>query len=489
MQRPITRGASANSGLIFHIFVQDSTSTTGAGKASIAYSSFTCYYIRNGEAISGAITPQDITTIGTYAAPTANTNIRIKAVDNTNMIGVYEVQIHSDWVNTTNSCQSLTIFLTATGAAAMPIQIPLRADDPQTAKPTNYASLSIDGSGRVDVIKIAGTTQTARDIGASVLLSSGTGTGQLDFTSGVVKANAVQLLGTAWLTPGTAGTPDVNCKLWNGLATVALPLVPTTAGRTLDVSAGGEAGIDWANIGSPTTVVGLSGTTVDTVTTLTGHTPQTGDSYALANGSSGFAAIYGKVDTEIGSIITTLGTPAGASLAADLVTIAGYIDTEVAAIYSRLGAPAGASMSADIAAVKAETASIQSDTNDIQTRIPAALTGGGNMKADTLAINGSTTAAAAQAKGAKAIATAVVGVGSTTTSIVLASVSTAGGALTVGDADQLKGRPFYFDDDTTTTQLRGQGTDITANTTGATPTLTVTALTRAPANGDTITIF
>ena len=39
-------------------------------------------------------------------------------------------------------------------------------------------------------------------------------------------------------------------------------LRPTVAGRTLDVSAGGEAGIDWANVGSPTTTVGLSGTTI-----------------------------------------------------------------------------------------------------------------------------------------------------------------------------------------------------------------------------------
>lgn len=76
--------------------------------------------------------------------------------------------------------------------------------------------LAVDASGRVDVLKINGTSQTARDLGASVLLSSGTGTGQLDFTSGVVKANAVQLLGTAWLTPGTAGTPDVNAKFHGG---------------------------------------------------------------------------------------------------------------------------------------------------------------------------------------------------------------------------------------------------------------------------------
>lgn len=61
---------------------------------------------------------------------------------------------------------------------------------------------------------------------------------------------------------------------------------------------------------------------VDTLTTYTGNTPQTGDAFA------------------------------------------------------RLGAPAGASVSADVAAVKAETASIQVDTDNIQTRLPAALVGG-----------------------------------------------------------------------------------------------------------------
>lgn len=44
-------------------------------------------------------------------------------------------------------------------------------------------------------------------------------------------------------------------------------LAPTTAGRTLDVSTGGEAGIDWANVGTPGSTVSLSATTVATVTT------------------------------------------------------------------------------------------------------------------------------------------------------------------------------------------------------------------------------
>ncbi len=58
----------------------------------------------------------------------------------------------------------------------------------------------------------------------------------------------------------------MNTKLWNGLTTVALPLIPTVAGRTLDVAVGGEAGIDWANINQPATTQNLSGTTTKTAT-------------------------------------------------------------------------------------------------------------------------------------------------------------------------------------------------------------------------------
>jgi hypothetical protein len=41
------------------------------------------------------------------------------------------------------------------------------------------------------------------------------------FEIGVPTANVTQLLGTAWLTPGTSGTPDVNVKLISGDATAA----------------------------------------------------------------------------------------------------------------------------------------------------------------------------------------------------------------------------------------------------------------------------
>jgi hypothetical protein len=76
-----------------------------------------------------------------------------------------------------------------------------------------------------------------------------------------------------------------------------------------------------------------------------------------------------------------------------------------------------------------------------------------------------------------------VGSSSTTTSIITSSVTPSAGVV-----NGWAGRIVTFDGTTTTAALRDQSTDITANTSGATPTLTVTALTTAPASGDTFTI-
>ena len=75
---------------------------------------------------------------------------------------------------------------------------------------------------------------------------------------------------------------------------------------------------------------GYAGTnnTIPTVTTLTGHTAQTGDTYALANGATGFAAI----DTVVDAILvdtaaqdtagewTTLGAGIGGSSSSSILT-------------------------------------------------------------------------------------------------------------------------------------------------------------------------
>jgi len=75
----------------------------------------------------------------------------------------------------------------------------------------------------------------------------------------------------------------------------------------------------------------------------------------------------------------------------------------------------------------------------------------------------------------------VVDAGASATSIPTSSQDPAASVT-----DQWKGRIVIFRRDTTTAALRGQATDITANTSGGT--LTVTALTTVPVSGDTFII-
>ena len=79
------------------------------------------------------------------------------------------------------------------------------------AAATNYALVITTGTvGGTSVVGYV-PCQFSLD-NRKALLSAGTGTGQLDFTSGVTKANATQILGTAISTPATAGILDVNVK-------------------------------------------------------------------------------------------------------------------------------------------------------------------------------------------------------------------------------------------------------------------------------------
>jgi hypothetical protein len=81
---------------------------------------------------------------------------------------------------------------------------------------------------------------------------------------------------------------------------------------------------------------------------------------------------------------------------------------------------------------------------------------------------------------------AAVCYGTVTTGGTTTSIPTSALVPPTSVVDQFKGRVVIFDLDTTTTNLRGQATDITANTTGGV--LTVGLLTTAPASGDTFVI-
>jgi hypothetical protein len=131
-------------------------------------------------------------------------------------------------------------------------------------------------------------------------------------------------------------------------------LRPTTAGRTLDVSAGGEAGLDWANVGSPTTAVDLSGTTikttqkvdVDTIKTnpvVNGGTitfPTTATLASTTNITAGTITTATNVTTVNG---LAAGVITATSIAADAITDAKVAaDVTIASVTGAVGSVTGA---------------------------------------------------------------------------------------------------------------------------------------------------
>lgn len=132
-------------------------------------------------------------------------------------------------------------------------------------------------------------------------------------------------------------------------ATVSSRLAPTVAGRTLDVSATGEAGVDWANVGSASSIQTLSGTTVGTVTTVTGGATAAGVSAIQADVDDvqarlPAALVGGRIDASVGSIasnaITAAATAAdfGTELAAAIWAFAGSDPSAVPTVTAAMSA-------------------------------------------------------------------------------------------------------------------------------------------------------
>lgn len=173
------------------------------------------------------------------------------------------------------------------------------------SQPANFPLLSIDSNGRVDVIKIAGTTQTPRDIGASVLLSSGTGTGQLDFTSGVVKSNLVQIIATA-LTETVGGYLSAGFKK---LFDVAVPV--------LTAASVNQTGDSYARLGAP---AGAShAADVASVKTDTGTTIPAALTIIDDFLDTEIAQILGDTTTDIPAQIAALNNLSAAQVNAEVV--------------------------------------------------------------------------------------------------------------------------------------------------------------------------
>jgi len=140
-------------------------------------------------------------------------------------------------------------------------------------------------------------------------------------------------------------------------------LRPTTAGRQLDVSAGGEAGLDWANIGSPTTAQNLSATNIDVDQVV-----------ASVSGAVGSVTgnVGGNVTGSVGSIAT--GGIVAASFTAGAIDAAAIASNAIGA--SELDAGASTEIANAVWATATRSLTIideDSTTLDLDATIQAAL--------------------------------------------------------------------------------------------------------------------
>lgn len=135
-----------------------------------------------------------------------------------------------------------------------------------TFRPSTGATYTLGGSPAISVYKDNSVVQSTSGITLTADFDGVTGLNH--FAIDTSSDGTFYSAGSFFDIVITTGTVDSVSVTGAAVASFTIrkdsALKPTTAGRTLDVSAGGEAGLDWANVGSPTTAVNLSSTNIDT---------------------------------------------------------------------------------------------------------------------------------------------------------------------------------------------------------------------------------
>jgi hypothetical protein len=200
---------------------------------------------------------------------------------------------------------------------------------------------------------------------------------------------------------GASAQSIVEAMFQNDTGETAATAVPGSAIYEIVENAGGGGGLDAAGVRA---AIGMASANLDTQ--LSGIQTDTNDIQTRIPA----ALVSGRIDATVGAMQANVMTAAaaaadlttelqsGLATAAALTTVEGKIDTVdtvVDAIQAKTDALPSDPADASVIAARFDTldtsvAGVQSDTNDIQTRLPAALTGGrmdvsvGAMQADVL---------------------------------------------------------------------------------------------------------
>jgi|SRR5579859_4771348 len=302
----VSAGATS---VLVDIFLQDSSSTTGAGLTGLTFSSsgLTAYYHRNADNASVAITLATMT-LGTWATG------GFIVVDGTNMPGLYQIGVPNA-AFAAGSSTEVTLFIKgATNLAPKAYKIPIIG--------ANNTTENI----RTGTLQSATSTTAVLDSGASAVdnfyqfailtITGGTGAGQSRGIASYVGSSKTATVSAWSTTPDSTSTfaitPAGQVQVISYLSGQA-PLQPTTAGRTLDVSAGGGAGVDWANVKSPTTTLDLSGTTIKNVDNAIANVTTVGSVTGAVGSVTGAVGsvtgnVGGNVTGSVGSVVGLANT-------------------------------------------------------------------------------------------------------------------------------------------------------------------------------------
>lgn len=210
-----------------------------------------------------------------------------------------------------------------------------------TTRKSTGLPTTLSGTPAVKVYKTNSTTETATGVTLTADFDSVTGLNHVRIdlsTDGTFYAS-----GCDFSVVITAGTVDSISVVGETVAVFSIlnrsALRPTVAGRTFDVSTGGEGGLDWSNIGTPGSTVNLSATTVGIVASVT------------ALSAAAILSIWNLLTTDVGIV---------ASSFAKLLK-----DTLNAAVGSR--AIPGDAMTLSAAYDAAKTAASQASVDDLPT--------------------------------------------------------------------------------------------------------------------------
>jgi len=276
--------------VIIHVFIQDSSSTVGAGLTGLTFEtgSLVAYYVKPGGTLT-SLTLETISTLGTYQAPTSSAHMRFKLMHDTNAPGLYEIHLHTDTLATNDY---ITIMMHgAANMAPLLLEIQLTDIDMNTALSSSTIAAVSGAVGSV-------TTKTDYELKSITAANLAKLEDILDGTGGTgIKVNSIENTGTTTLT----GAVSLGSTLGvTGTTTLAALSV------TGQLDAGNvvvDAGMDIVGALSANSLL------IDTTTTLTGNVLLGG-----TLGVTGVATLNSIVITGAATGISVTGTTAGVSI-------------------------------------------------------------------------------------------------------------------------------------------------------------------------------